>query len=136
MTGRVTLAGDGGFLFHTPTGQSYPLWPDERIPREKLIQIGDHLHAHPLMVIELVCGDDLNARAETALMWMQDQIAERAAAAVDRIERMYRPETFHERYARTVREYFARIAERARAERAALIAHEGDYRFPAVEEQR
>ena len=125
----------GRLLLNVAPSVAYPVVVDENVPRDvtgvALLSPRVGVHMHPLMVIELAAGDDLGGRSKAALLWIQERIAEQAAAAVQRIELMHRPELSRVReFARQINRVIAR--RMAQEERRARLLAEGDYRFPVV----
>lgn len=134
---RVLFDIDGSLRLLGVDGENYPVVVDERAPRDAVgaYALTPHtgIHMHPLMIIELAAGDDLVGRSKAALLWIQERVADQAAAAVQRIELMHRPELrVVERFARHVDELIARRMQEDR--RQTRLWAEENYRFPATRE--
>lgn len=104
-----------------------PVIPSEHAPRESAVVIGRTVVMHPLLMIEIECGDDLNLRSALALAWIQRRAALRASVAMARLDEMFAeapisPEELDDQ----VISYLASFSPPRR--------DEGNYRWPDVEE--
>jgi len=69
--------------------EGIPVVASEFAPRESAIVIGMVVVLHPLLIIEIECGDDLNLRSARALEWIQRRATRHADAAMKRLDGMY-----------------------------------------------
>lgn len=110
--------------------EGIPVIPSARVPRDSAVVIDRTVVVmHPLLIIEIECGDDLNLRSARALEWIQQRAARQADAAIERLDAMYADTIdLAQAMAYDLRKGFGHRLDSI----AAVMPIEGNYRWPIV----